>query len=201
MDFIQVFFLVSMLSLDAFVISISYGASKIIIPKKSILVINFVGSFILFISLYFGFFLRNFITNPDIFSSIILFGLGASKIFDGTIKNLIKKNQIRKKIKFSIFSINFILTIYANPKEADIDESRYISPKEAIALGVVLALDNLAAGIGAGLILNPINVAILSFLIDPIFIFFGLKIGKKISKIDFDLSFVSGIVFIILALI
>lgn len=201
MSISHLIFLIAALSLDAFAVSIAYGTSKISIPFGSIIVINIICSAMLFVSLYLGMFLRDFLIKPEIFASLILFGLGFIKTFDSLIKNYIRKNQGHKKMTFKLFDINFILDIYANPKKADIDKSRSISPKESLSLAVALGLDNLAAGIGAGLIFNPFLAVGISLLTGTLAIMFGLSLGKKISKNGRDFSMVSGIMLMILAMI
>ncbi|MDA6840406.1 manganese efflux pump, partial [Escherichia coli] len=47
--------------------------------------------------------------------------------------------------------LNFILTVYADPEQADQDRSRLLSPAEAFSLAVALSLDGLAVGFGAAL--------------------------------------------------
>lgn len=194
-------FLIAVLSLDAFAVSIAYGASKISIPTRSTIIISFVCSSMLFISLYLGLFLRDFLIYPEIFAGIILFGLGFVKVFDSVIKNYIRKNHVQKKMVFSLFDINFILTIYAKPETADKDKSRIISPRESIALAVALSLDNLAAGIGAGLVFNPLVAVSIALVTTPMAILLGLYIGRRLSKTGHDFSLISGVLLMVLAFI
>ena len=199
MSTISIIFLMAALSLDAFAISMAYGTGKIRIPIKSILIINVIGSVILGASLYLGVAFRNVLPNPHLFSASILFVLGSIKIFDSTIKRLIRKTQGERQMAFSLWDINFILTIYANPKKADADSSRCISPKEAVALAIALALDNVAAGFGAGLVANPLLLVGISLFTDPIAIFLGCALGVRLAKTGLDLSWVSGVVLMVLA--
>lgn len=84
------------------------------------------------------------------FVSVFIFGL--IKLFDSSIKSFIRKHKgIRKQLRFSMFSLNFILNIYADPEDADTDSSRDLSPREAVSLAIALSLDGLAVGFGAGL--------------------------------------------------
>jgi len=69
---------------------------------------------------------------------------------DSFTKAIIRKNtNLNKKIKFSFFNINFILTLYADPEKADVDFSKTLSPKESVALAISLSFDGLAVGFGA----------------------------------------------------
>jgi len=197
--------LVLALGIDAFVCSFSYGASKIKIPFKSVLVINIVCVTLLAIGLFLGAIINSFLSDgiADIIAFIILFGLGISKIFDSTIKQVIRKyNGIDKDFKFSLFNLSFILKIYADPKVADVDQSKELTPKEAMPLAVAIGLDGLSVGIGIGIaMINPLLILGLSRISDTIAIMLGAYLGNKIAKkVNFDLSWLSGIILIIIAI-
>ena len=192
------------LSTDAFIASFAYGSNKIKIPFSSMQVIAFICTAILGISLLLGTFLKPYLPSDllKIGSFLILFLLGIFKLMDNIIKAIINKHAIiDKQIKFSLFSINFILNVYANPKEADLDESKTLSPSEALSLAVALSLDSLAAGFGAALgNVNILAIIICSFIFSMISIKSGAFMGNKISdKVPFQLSWLSGILLISLA--
>jgi len=127
--------------------------------------------------------------------------LGFIKTFGSLIKAYVRKCQGQKKLFFNAFDVNFILTIYENPITADTDENKVISPKEAIALAITLAIDNLAVGVGVGLLVSPFVAAPLTIVTDFLAISLGLWIGKKVAGTGFDFSLVSGIVLMILAFV
>jgi len=121
---------------------------------------------------------------------------------DNIIKSIIHKHAIiDKQIKFSFLNINFILNIYADPKEADLDESKTLSPKEALSLAVALSLDSLAAGLGVALgNVNIFAIILCSLIFSMLSIKSGAFLGNKISdKAPFQLSWLSGILLIFLA--
>lgn len=201
---IEALLLVTSLSIDAFVSSFAYGASKIKIPLKSIMIINIVGSIILGVSLFLGVIFRPFINESMAYtiSFGILFTLGITKIFDSTVKTLITKySNIDKEVKFSMFDLQFILNVYANPERADVDKSRIVSPKEAVYLAIALALDSFAVGFGAGLSdVNAMQIVGFSLITDMIAIILGCYIGNKIAeKVSLNLSWISGLILITLA--
>lgn len=201
---IEALLLVTALSIDAFISSFAYGASKIRIPFKSIMIINIIGSVILALSLFFGSLLLPLIPSEyaQIIAFSILFILGITKIFDSTVKTLIRKHSnIDKKVTFSIFDLQFILNVYANPEKADIDSSRIVSPKEAIYLAVALALDSFAVGFGAGLSdINNFQIVAFSLVTDLVAILIGCYIGNKVAqKLSLNMSWLSGVILIALA--
>ena len=202
----QAWMLVLALGVDAFVCSFSYGASKIKIPFKSVLVINVVCMSLLAIGLFLGAIINSFLSDGAAgwIAFIILFGLGISKIFDSTIKQIIRKyNGFEKDFKFSLFNLSFIFKIYADPKEADVDQSKELTPKEAMPLAIAIGLDGLSVGIGIGIaMINPFLILGLSRISDTIAIILGAYLGNKLAqKTNWDLSWLSGIILILIAIL
>lgn len=206
-SFITIFeaiMLASALSMDAFVAGFAYGSNKIKIPFQSIQIINIVCSSILGLSLLVGTLLRQFIPSwlTITICFIILFVLGTIKLLDSVTKSMIRKyNDLNKELKFSMFNFNFILTLYANPEMADVDTSKVISPMEAVYLATALSLDGLAIGFGAALgNVNGLAVFLCSLVTDALAVMLGCYIGNKIArKMPFNLSWLSGVMLIILA--
>lgn len=190
--FFEAALIASSLSLDALVASFAYGCNKIKIPISSTIIITFVCSAILGVSLLLGVLIRPFIPdNVTMWVSFgILFTLGIIKLFDSFMKKLIRKHS----------SIN-ILKLYADPEEADADFSKEISPKEAVSLAVALSLDGLAVGFGAVLgSVNATSVFTISIVANFIAILLGCRVGNKIAKCTaIDLSWLSGVILIFLA--
>lgn len=197
--------LVTAISLDSFVASFAYGTNKIKIPFLSVIIISTISSLILIISLFLGSIISPII--PPLVTSIIcftiLFTLGIVKLFDSSIKALIRKyNKLTKEIKFSLFSLHFILNIYADPQNADSDLSSELSPLEALSLSLALSIDSLAVGFGAGMAtFNLLEIIIFSFLFAMLSVILGSYIGYKLAeRTDLNLSWLSGILLIILAI-
>lgn len=194
----------SALSMDAFVASFAYGSNKIKIPILSVQVINIICSSILGISLLSGTLLRQYIpqTLTPAICFAFLFILGLMKLLDSVTKSIIRKNtDFKKKIRFSMFNLKFILSLYADPEKADVDASSVISPAEAASLAVALSIDGLAVGFGAALgNVSGIAVFLCSLVIGTLAIITGCFLGNKIAgKIPFNLSWLSGALLIVLA--
>lgn len=197
---------VTALSMDALIASLAYGCNRIKIPTLSVQVIAVMCTGILGISLLLGQFLKLYIPHEllKIVSFVILLLLGIIKLLDNLVKSLIDKYTIfNKEIKFSLLNLKFILNIYADPKEADYDQSKILSPKEAFSLAIALSIDNLAAGVGAAIgNVNILATIISSFLLSMLAIKSGEIIGNKLcDKLPFNLSWFSGILLITLAIL
>lgn len=203
---VEALLLVIAISTDAFVASIAYGTNKIKIPALSVTIIDLICTSILALSLLLGSVIRPLLP-AKLLSHLcfaLLLGLGFVKLSDSTIKAYIRRNNgIHKKLAFSIFKLRFILNVYANPEEADTDASHSLSPVEALSLSVALSLDGLAVGFGAALAtVNVLEIILLSLLINGAAVILGCHIGNKIAeKLNLDLSWLSGLLLIILAFI
>lgn len=203
-EILESIMLVTALSTDAFVACFGYGTNKIKIPFLSVTIINVVCSSILAISLFLGSIIRPFI--PDQLTKWICFSilmvLGITKLFDSTLKSIIKKRkELHKKLSFSFLSLNFILQVYAEPEAADTDASKTLSPLEAMSLSIALSLDGLAIGFGAALSnINCVQVVAFSLISDMVAVMLGCYFGNKIAeKTSVNLSWLSGALLIILA--
>ncbi len=203
---LEALLLVVALSLDAFVASFAYGAQRIRIPYSSAAIISVICTAMLAVSLLAGSLLRPFLpqslTKGLCFA--ILFLLGLVKLCDSTIKTLIRKHKrMHRQVSFSLFSLKFILDVYADPEKADRDGSRELSPAEAASLAVALSLDGLAVGFGAALMqVNFLMVMVFSLAVGMLAVRLGGKIGNRAAqKLPFDLSWLSGALLIVLAIL
>lgn len=203
---LEALILSSALSIDAFVASFAYGGKSIKIPIQSILVISVICSTVIGISLLIGSIVRGFI--PDSVTKIIcfllLFFLGLSQLLDSFTKSIIRKyGHIRGNFKFSILNFRFVLSLYADPETADIDESKVISPVEASSLALALSLDGMGVGFGAALgNVNGLAVFICSLATNFCAVLLGSQIGNKMAKnLPFNMSWISGSILIIMAVL
>lgn len=196
--------LVTALSIDAFVACFAYGTNKIKIPFLSAAIMDGISAIILLIFLLLGKVISPLLPENliRIFCFAILFGLGIVKLFDSSLKALIRKSgQNAPEFHFSLMQFSFILTVYADPDKADMDQSHTLSPREAVSLGVALSLDSAAVGFGAGVL--PLHVPLtilLSLVVGACAILLGCLLGNKIAeKLSLNLSWLSGILLIVLA--
>lgn len=201
---LEAILLVIALSMDAFVSSFAYGSNKIRIPFASIQTINIVSSLIFGISLLAGAVLKKYIPSwlTTAICFAILFILGIIKLLDCFTKSFLRKHtNLNKEIKFSMLNLKFILNLYANPEEADVDQSKILSPMEAASLAVALSLDGLAVGFGAALgNVNALEVFLYSFIANTVAVMLGCSLGNKVAqKSPCNISWLSGAYLIILA--
>lgn len=202
---IESLLLVSSVCIDAFVASIAYGTNKIRIPLYSSIMISIIGSIFLGISLFLGSFIKDFLPGnlPIILSFSILMIIGIYRFFEGLFKSyLTKKNKLDKPLTFKMFDLNFVLQVYADETKADFDHSKILTLKESLYLASALSFDSIAVGFGASLYsTNYISTIVLCFFIGVLAVSFGQLIGKKLlEKSELNLSWLSGVILIILAI-
>lgn len=201
---VEALLLVSALSLDALVASFSFGVEKIKVPWLSAAVMSGICSAFLAVSLLLGSVVKPYLPGrlAALISFFILLFLGITRLLDSAIKTCIKKSCCKSKdIRFKLLDLNFMLRIYADSTEADVNNSKTLSAGEASSLAVALSLDGLATGFGAGITsANPAEMILFSFLIGLAAIRIGCAIGRRIaSGANLNLSWVGGAVLILLA--
>lgn len=197
--------LIIALSVDAFAASFAYGVDKVKIPPISAVIVTALSDFILIASLFIGNLFKAYIpaSLTTLLSFLILFALGLIKLFDSTIKKKIRENRFSsRQLQLTFKNLSFILTVYAEPQEANATDAEVLSPAEALSLGLALSLDSAAAGIGAASLEFPLFLtAVISFGIGILTIFSGCRLGSFLAaKTDFNFSVIGGILLILLAL-
>lgn len=203
---LNILLLVPALCLDTFAASAAYGANQIVISRRQITALNVICSLCLGISLLFGSFIDHWIpekfTKEICFFSLLL--LGCLKLTDSSIRQYIKHHKcVQKNIHFTFSQLRFIIHIYSDPITADADQNQNLSWKELVFFAFAMSIDSLIAGTMAAFLKISIPLTVLAaFLMGEFSTYFGLFLGHKISsRCPKDLSWVGGILFIILAIL
>ena len=91
--------------------------------------------------------------------------------------------------------------MYADPEKANAEDVSVLSPAEAFSLGIALSLDSAAAGFGAGMLdFSLIPALFLSLLAGAAAVAGGSLLGNLAAeKLNFDLSWIGGLLLILLA--
>lgn len=198
--------IVTALSMDAFVASFAYGANKVKIPFSSVTVINVVCSSILAVSLFFGSIVSGFIPEEitHVICFLILFILGIVKLGDSMVHWAVnKEDEFSKVLKFCFMGLSFDINIKPDFSKDDenINYKKILKPGEAASLSIALSLDGLAVGFGAALAnADSIQIVAFSLISDMAAVMLGCFIGNRVAeKISFNLSWLSGLMLMILA--
>lgn len=184
MSFVQMIitatFLTVAISLDSASAGFAYGANKTKVPFINLFVLSIIDTIVLTLSLLLGDVIGRVISQKItlIISCSILCAMGLWKIFQ----------WFRKRKKGITYK-----------------EKTKISWKETILLALALSIDGIAVGVGIAIsqITTIFLLIVIAFSIFTDIIIFsaGSFIGKKISqKTRLDLSWLSGLVFIAIAI-
>lgn len=174
-----------------FVAGFAYGTKQIRLSRHVALVINLICSAIVGLSLGLGSLAAIFI--PAGVQRVLCFGLlfilGLIKLLDGITRAAIRKyGSLDGRLNFSLFSLRFVLHVYADPTVVDLDHSKTISVTEAASLALALSLDGAAVGFGAAMGQTSIPaVVIASLAANQIMLTSGSWLGERLSK-RFDMS-------------
>lgn len=200
----DIFILVLALCTDTFVASIAYGANRLHISWGKVIAVNGICSGCLGAALVFGSMIHGLV--PAGFAKgtafFCLFLLGVVKLLDYTIKKYINSHvNVHKDLTLSISSLSIIINIYGNPLAADWDHSKSLSWKETVMFSLAMSIDSLLAGTLSGFLLMPPGLtALIALLVGIAVMYIGLFLGHKLAALKgWDLSWVSGILFLILA--
>lgn len=188
------------LSLDGFGVGVAYGMRRIKIPISSLLVVSITSATVIGISMVGGHLLSQIISVAlaQKVGAIILVILGVWILIqtwlypshgdlNGNAEDDEKfNNEGRVKIqeeqvmKITIKPLGLVIQILRQPAKADFDQSGTISSKEALFLGIALAMDALGAGFGAAMagykpLLTPVAVGLAKFFL----LSSGIYIGRN----------------------
>lgn len=193
------------LSVDAFVAGFAYGTRRIRLSRRSVLVINLICSAIVGLSLGLGSLAAVFIP-AGVQRGLcfgLLFALGLIKLLDGIIRSAIRRfGNLDGRLGFSLFSLRFVLHVYADPAAVDLDHSQTISVAEAASLALALSLDGAAVGFGAALGQASIPAVVTASLAaNQISLLTGAWLGERLSRrLRMSLGWLGGVILVLLAL-
>lgn len=191
-------------SIDTFLASVAYRSGNISIPPVSAVVINGLSAMFLGISLLVSELISH-IFSPQICGIagfMILTAIGISTIFKSLIRNLVRRLSKSGELLLKPGSSGIIVKLYLDDTLADIDNSKTLSPKEAIALALAGSLDSISTGLGAGCgETNPLTASIFTFIAGTLAITAGTLAGRRIAQTERDLSWLGGVALVIFAVL
>ena len=202
----QAFFLVLALSLDTFTAGVALGTQKIMVPFRSVLAISLTCSASLWLAISLGGWIGNWISprTGAVIGCVILVIMGSVRLFDGVIKELLRRCCENKEgMVFYRKNLKIFLQVCVDSAQADFNRSQSLSVPEAISLAAALSVDGLAAGVGAGILdVSHWLIFLIAMLINLFAVHLGCRTGIRFSrKHEQDISWVAGVLLIVLGLI
>jgi putative sporulation protein YtaF len=110
--------------------------------------------------------------------------------------------ESRKVWRLKLGSVGIVIEILREPGSADLDHSGHISLSEALFLGIALALDSVAAGLGAAMAgFSPLALPLVASGGSLLLMFAGSRGARLLPfKLDGRWSWVHGMVLVALGL-
>lgn len=175
MHWLTILFIGIAANLDNLGISVSYGLKSTRIPFISNFLIALISMVFAFLSITAGAFISHFIPLKiaNLIGGFIIIFLGAKSIYDYFHPKLPDDNKADSNLG----------KVVTHPDLADLNEDKVIAWKESILLGMALAINCLALGLGAGISgISPFFTTISIGLFSILSISWGLMIGKKVGS-------------------
>lgn len=176
MDIVTIIFLAIAASSDSFAVGLSYGIKSIRLNPGYNFLVSFVSGLGTYLSIVLGGVIGNVISREisTYLGSIALIIFGSYTFIQ----------SIRKK-EIADDNINFCEKALRNPEIIDSDGSKNIEFGEALKLSIVLCINNIGLGLGAGIVgFGSLIPSVFSCLFSFVFIQFGWFVGKGIfSKV------------------
>lgn len=207
---ISLIFLMALSSnLDNVGVGMAYGARRISIPLASNLLIAAITTIGTFLSVAFGKGMSVFLKpqTANFLGSAILICAGVWVVFYDSMtaahrtKPSVEKAAVGAAVPRSF--VKRVLTVLDNPCSADIDLSSHIDLREGAVLGLALTLNNLANGVGAGMIgLNTAWLCVFVFFLSLATILAGIMTGARYGSRVFGRfsGIAAGVILILIGL-
>lgn len=193
------------ISFDSLATFFGYGISNIKVPFKRVLIISLLSTFILACGIIFGYLLSGVISSSitKYISFSILLLVGLIKLSVELIKIWLEKKSKRDTSVIKIFNFSLFFKVCLDTNLSDLNDDKLLSLKEALLISTILSIDSLGVGLGVGMNTTyPYLTIIFTFFTGLLFSCVGNFIGKKLSKkIKLNLSWLSGAILIILAVL
>ncbi|MDQ0201564.1 sporulation membrane protein YtaF [Neobacillus ginsengisoli] len=191
-------------NLDNLGISVSYGLKSTRIPFVSNIVIAVISMLCAYISITAGEYISQFIslTVANYAGGLLIIFLGGKCVVESIFPKSSPDPEPASE-PVPVRADSNLTKVISQPALADINEDKVISFKESILLGLALAMNCLAMGLGAGFTgISPILTTISIGVFSLISIFFGIKIGSKISdnRVGKYSNIIAGLILILIGI-
>ncbi|AGL01109.1 sporulation membrane protein YtaF [Desulfoscipio gibsoniae] len=205
------------LNMDSFAAGAAYGVRNIKLPITSLAIISIMSMTAITISMVLGNAVAGYFsaTFAHRLGGVILMSIGIWVLIQSLQENR-KKAQAKSAgendletdtpdpvIQIHIRSLGLVIQILREPYRADLDRSGIISGREAVLLGLALAMDAFAAGfavsmLGFNILYTALMVGLGHFLLTYLGLLAGMSVGT--SKLNQKITTLPGFILIALGL-
>lgn len=195
-------FLALIESIDIFLAAAALGNSAIRIPLRSAMLISSVSTAVMGVSVKFSALLGEIM--PAVMfhrcEIALLTAIGLLTIMKSIIRNIVRKLSEKGGLSLKTEKGSLVVRLYLDDTAADIDNSKVLSLAEAFTLALAGSFDAAATGLGSGgcgIDLPTIIGA--TFVCGCTALLLGSLIGRRISRLERDYSWIGGILLITFA--
>ncbi|MEQ8201199.1 MAG: sporulation membrane protein YtaF [Syntrophomonadaceae bacterium] len=187
MEFLLIGLFALAVSADGFAVGLAYGFRKIKIPLLSLLVICAASASSVTAAMLLGRGLSSLLS-PVLASrlgALTLIGIGLFFLLQSLRQQIssIEENGFNPLLSFKIRPLGIIIQILREPSSADFDHSGEIGSREALFLGLALAMDAFGAGIGIAMAgYNILFTAIAVGMVKFLLVGGGLLLGRTVAR-------------------
>lgn len=179
------FFLVAAVCADTFAAGMSYGCKKIKIPPLSAVMISGTGAAVLGLSMLLAAGAKT-LAGVELCRGIsvgILGMMGIIGLIGYFVKKCLAASGGKRRLEFSRDGIEFVILLCLDNTAADLDGSKELSPKEALALSMALSADSVASGFGFGIGgTGTALCAAFALVFGVAALYVGAALGKRFCK-------------------
>lgn len=162
-------------SIDGFIAGISYGLKNIFISTTSLLIVGLTTTLCVGLAMGTAHILGAIINTKIaiVVGALLLTTMGLFSLFQEYFTAKVQSEPTNTalyspNVTFSIGRL--VINIMAKPETADVDHSQFISPLEAVLLGLALGIDNMIAIFAAALVsplplYTPISMGFIQILV------------------------------------
>lgn len=182
MPFVSVLMLGMAVSFDGFGVGFAYGLRRVHIPPCSLLIICLSSALSVFVSMQAGSMIAVLFSPQvgSILGGVMLMGVGFL-IMKQSLQDAPSEGHV--STTNSEHGYNFLSGVLREPTRADFDRSGVITGKEAVVLGVALAMDAFAAGFGAAMMgFSPFTTSVAVGLTKLVLVSSGVYLGRRYSQ-------------------
>ncbi len=187
MEYLVVLLFAMAVSADGFMVGIAYGIRKIKIPFTSLVLICIASATAVTVSMLVGKGLGSLL-NPVVASrlgAITIMLIGVFFLVQACRQKLdgLEVNGPDPLLSIKVKPLGIIIQILKEPSMADFDHSGEIGMREAVFLGLALAMDAFGAGIGMAMagyniLFTALSVGLLKFIL----VNGGLMLGGRVKN-------------------
>ena len=191
-------------SIDTYIAAAAYCNSGIRIPLLSSLVINLISAAVLGISVCFSETLVTILPADicRISGKCVMTAIGLLTILKSFARTLARRIEKKGELSVKLGRSPLALKLYLDDTAADLDHSKILSAGEAAALALASSFDSAATGMSCGVCdISPVAASVFTFAFGFAALLAGMVTGRKISSLNHDLSWVGGVMLIVVSLI